>query len=47
MKSPEIRFWSKIELDKLEEFDIVSHSIMMVDRDDFDNRQIPKLKYAS
>jgi S-adenosylmethionine/arginine decarboxylase-like enzyme len=36
-----------IVLDKLEEFDIVSHSIMMVDRDDFDNRQIPKLKYAS
>jgi S-adenosylmethionine/arginine decarboxylase-like enzyme len=36
-----------IVLNKLEEFDIVSHSIMMVDRDDFDNRQISKLKYAS
>lgn len=36
-----------IVLDKLEEFDIVSHSIMMVNRDDFDNRQISKLKYAS
>ena len=32
---------------KLEEFDIVSHSIMVVNRDEFDNRQTRKLKYAS
>jgi S-adenosylmethionine/arginine decarboxylase-like enzyme len=36
-----------IVLDKLEEFDIVSHSIMVVNRDEFDNRQTRKLKYAS
>lgn len=36
-----------IVIDKLEEFDIVSYSIMKVDRDDFDNQQITKLKLAS
>ena len=40
-------FDTNIVLDKLEEFDIVSHSIISVDRDEFDNRQISKIKYAS
>lgn len=40
-------FDPQIILTKLDEFDTISHSILILDRDEFDNHQVYKMKAAA